>query len=130
MGGTRISRRIGFLVLLVLAAIFPRLQAQENETYDPYHAEKDVEVGIFYMHKGDVDAAIGRFENAIREKPDFARPRLLLGEAHEKKGEKSEAVKYYKEYLRILPKAPDAKRIKKRIDKLTAEINHEAGTPH
>ena len=119
-------RQFGFLALVAPAIISPRLGSQEKETYDPYHAEKDVEVGIFYMHKGDLDAAIGRFENAIQEKPSFARPRLLLGEAHEKKGEKAEAVKYYKEYLQIVPKAPDAKKIQKRIDKLTAQLNREA----
>ena len=69
--------------------------------YDPFHAQQDVEIGTYYMHKGDVDAAIGRFEDAIRLKATFAKPRLLLAEAYLKKGDKPAAVKYYKEYLQV-----------------------------
>jgi outer membrane protein assembly factor BamD (BamD/ComL family) len=87
--------------------------------YNPLDSEKDVEVGLFYMRKGDVDAAIPRFEDAIRLRDNYAEPRRLLGEAYEKKHDKSNAVKYYKEYLRVYPTAPDAKKIKDKIDKLS-----------
>jgi tetratricopeptide (TPR) repeat protein len=90
-------------------------------TYDPVTAEEDVEVGQFYIRKGDIDAAIGRFQDAIRLRSNFAKPRLLAAEAFEKKGDKIEAVKYYKEYLQVLPKAADAKRIQGKIEKLSAE---------
>lgn len=89
--------------------------------YDPYPAEQDVEVGTFYMHKGNLDAAIERFKDAIEQRPNFAKPRLLLGEAFEKKGDKAEAVRYYKEYLTVLPNAPDAKKIRSKIEKLSGE---------
>jgi tetratricopeptide (TPR) repeat protein len=87
--------------------------------YDPYTAEKDVDVGMFYLHKGDVDAAIDRFKDAIESRPNFAKPRLLLAEAYERKGDKSEALKYYKEYLQVFPHAPDASKIRKKIEKLS-----------
>ena len=45
--------------------------------------------------------------------PNFAKPRLLLAEVYEKKGDKASAVKYYKEYLQVFPDAPDAKKIQK-----------------
>lgn len=96
-----------------------------DEAFDPYHAQKAVEVGEFYMKKGDVDAAIDRYLEAIRLKKDFARPRLLLGEAYEKKDEKADALKYYKEYLQILPKAPDAAKVRKRIQKLSRDLVKE-----
>lgn len=70
------------------------------------------------MHKGDLDAAIPRFEDAIAARANFARPRLLLAEAYEKKGDKAAAVKYYKEYLQVFPSAPDRNKIEKRIEKL------------
>jgi tetratricopeptide (TPR) repeat protein len=89
--------------------------------YDPVTAEDDIEVGTFYMHKGDIDAAISRFQDAIRARSNFAKPRLLLAEAYEKKNDKTTAVKYYKEYLQVYPKAPDAKKIQGRIDKLSGE---------
>jgi tetratricopeptide (TPR) repeat protein len=91
------------------------------DKYDPYPAQKDLEVGMFYLHKGNVDAAIDRFKDAIELRPNFAKPRLLIAEAYEKKGEKTEALKYYKEYLQVFPTAPDAKNIRKKIEKLSGE---------
>ena len=89
--------------------------------YNPLDSEKDVEVGLFYMRKGDVDAAIPRFEDAIRLRDNYAEPRRLLGEAYEKKHDKANAVKYYKEYLQVYPAAPDAKKIQNKIDKLSGK---------
>jgi Tfp pilus assembly protein PilF len=97
----------------------PAPPAADAPTYDPVSAEQDVEVGEFYMHKGDIDAAISRFQDAIRLRSNFAKPRLLAAEAFEKKGDKINAVKYYKEYLQVLPKAPDAKKVQNRIEKLS-----------
>lgn len=87
--------------------------------YNPTESEKDVEVGLFYMHKGDVDAAIPRFEDAIRLRANYAKPRLLLGEAYEKKHDYPTAVKYYKEYLQVFPDAPDTKKVQNTIEKLS-----------
>src|SRR6266849_2831925 len=36
----------------------------DQPTWDPLRAEKDIEVGQYYMRKGDVDAAIDRFQDA------------------------------------------------------------------
>ncbi len=99
-------------------------EAQEGaRPYDPYHAEKAVEVGLFYMKKGDLDAAIDRFRDAIGYKANFARPRLLLGEAYEKKGDSAQALKYYKEYIEILPNGPDSKKVRSRIQKMSRQQN-------
>jgi cytochrome c-type biogenesis protein CcmH/NrfG len=93
-----------------------------DANYDPFHAEQDMEVGTFYMHKGDLDAAAERFKDAIRLKPNYARPRLLLGEIYEKKGDKQEAVRYYKEFLQIMPPgSPDTRRVQKKVEKLSAK---------
>jgi len=92
---------------------------KSSDNYDPYTAEKDIDVGMFYLHKGDVDAAIDRFKDAIESRPNYAKPRLLLAEAYEKKGDKTEAIKYYKEYLQVFPGAPDAKKVQKKIEKLS-----------
>jgi len=91
----------------------------DASAYNPLPAEKDVEVASFYMHKGDPDAAIPRLEDAIRVKPDYAKPRLLLAQIYEKKGDKQDAVKYYREYLQVFPHAPDAKKVQEKIDKLS-----------
>jgi tetratricopeptide (TPR) repeat protein len=95
--------------------------AKPSDKYDPYPAQKDLEVGMFYLHKGNVDAAIERFKDAIEQRPNFAKPRLLLAEAYEKKGDKAEALKYYKEYLHVFPTAPDLKSVRKKIEKLSGQ---------
>lgn len=93
---------------------------KDPSTWDPYHAYHDVDVGNFYKDKGDIDAAIGRYEDAIRLKPDFGKPRLLLAEIYEKRGDNESALKYYKEYLQVYPDAPDKKKVEKKIEKLSS----------
>lgn len=95
--------------------------AADQPQWDPFHAEQDVEVGTFYMHKGDSDAAIGRFEDAIRLDPKLAKPRFLLAEIYEKKKNNARAVQYYREYLKVYPDAPDAKKVEQKIEKLSKE---------
>jgi tetratricopeptide (TPR) repeat protein len=95
------------------------LPPEDDPAWDPFHAQQDIDVGMFYLHKGDVDAAITRFEDAIRLRANFAKPRLLLAECYEKKDDPSEALRYYKEYLQVLPNAPDTKKIREKIEKLS-----------
>jgi len=85
----------------------------------PASPEEDMEVAQYYLHKGDPDAAIPRLEEAISERPNLAKPRLMLAEIYEKRGDVPDAVKYYKEYLKAFPSAPDAKKIERKIEKLT-----------
>lgn len=97
----------------------PSDAAQASANYNPLPAEKDVEVATFYIKKGDPDAAIPRLEEAMKLKPDYAKPRLMLGEIYEKKGDKQNAVKYYSDYLQVYPHAPDAKKVRAKIAKLS-----------
>ena len=53
--------------------------------YDPLRAEKDMEVGKYYLKKGDMDAASDHFQDATEAKPGCAIPFLYLGGAYEKK---------------------------------------------
>jgi len=96
--------------------------APDQPTWDPLRAEKDLEVGQYYMHKGDVDAAIDRFEDAITAKPGYAIPFRFLGEAQEKKGLKREALKSYTRYLDLYPHAEDRSKIEKKIEKLRPQV--------
>jgi tetratricopeptide (TPR) repeat protein len=103
----------------------PPVSSEKSEVYDPYKANKDIEVGLYYQRKGDLNAAIERYKDAIHFKYDFARPRILLGEAYEKQHDDAEAIRYYKEYLKILPNGPDAKHARERIDKLSKRQSAE-----
>jgi tetratricopeptide (TPR) repeat protein len=99
--------------------------APDQPKWDPLRAEKDMQVGQYYMHKGDLDAAIDRFEDATTAKPGYALPFRLLGEAQEKKGLKRQAIKSYTRYLDLYPKAEDRDKVQKKIDKLYKEVEKE-----
>src|SRR5712675_1700048 len=89
--------------------------AEDQPKWDPLRAEKDLEVGQYYMRIGKIDAAMDRFQDAIDAKPGYAVPFLHLGEAQEKKGMKRDAVKSYKRYLELYPHAEDKEKILKKI---------------
>lgn len=97
--------------------------APDQPAWDPLRAEKDLEVGQYYMKRGDYDAAIDRFNDAAEAKPGYAVPFKYLGEAQEKKGLKKQAIKSYTRYLDLYPHAEDAEKIRKRIDKLWSEVS-------
>src|SRR3974390_287687 len=99
--------------------------AEDQPKWDPVRAEKDLEVGKYYMHKGDVDAAIDRFQDATEAKPGYALPFRYLGECYEKLGKKKPAVKAYQRYLDLYPHAEDGDKIRKKIEKLHQEIDKE-----
>jgi tetratricopeptide (TPR) repeat protein len=99
--------------------------APDQPTWDPLRAEKDLEVGQYYMRKGDLDAAIDRFQDATTAKPGYAIPFRYLAEAQEKKGLKKQAVKSYQRYLDLFPHAEDGDKVRKKIDKLYKEIEKE-----
>lgn len=103
----------------------PVQSAPDQPMWDPLRADKDMQVGKYYMKKGDVDAAIDRFEDATLAKPGYALPFLYLGEAYEKKGKKKPAVKAYQRYLDLDPHADDGDKIRKKIEKLNQEIDQE-----
>ena len=122
------------LMMMVLLTILPgwagqqkqkpatqaQSEQQDNGANNQTTAVEDIEVGTFYMHKGDTDAAIPRFQDAIRKQPNLGKPRILLAEAYEKKGDNINAAKVYQEYLRAFPKAPDKNKIEKKIEKLSS----------
>jgi Tfp pilus assembly protein PilF len=93
------------------------------------HAAKNVEVGTFYMKKGNYDAAIDRFMDATRLQPKLALPWKLLGEAYEKKHDNGSATESYKKYLELFPTAEDAAKVKKRIAALEEKTAQQASKP-
>jgi tetratricopeptide (TPR) repeat protein len=99
--------------------------AADQPSWDPLRAEKDLEVGQYYMRKGDVDAAIDRFQDATTAKPGYAVPFRFLGEAQEKKGLKKQAIASYSRYLDLYPHAEDGDKIRKKIDKLRNEVERK-----
>lgn len=99
--------------------------APDQPVWDPLRAEKDLEVGQYYMRKGDIDAAIDRFQDATTAKPGYAIPFRYLGEAQEKKGMRKQAIASYSRYLDLYPHAEDGDKIRKKIDKLRSEVDRK-----
>ena len=114
------------LALSLFAQQPPSKNKQPEPVFEPFKAEKSVEVGVFYLKKKNYDAAIERFLDALRYKPGFARPHLLLGQAYERKGEFEESIVHYNAYLEILPRADDAKKVRKKIDDLTRKLERQS----
>jgi tetratricopeptide (TPR) repeat protein len=97
----------------------PPVPHEEIAPSDPPNAEKDVEVASYYMRKGDMNAAIPRLQEAVQLKPKYAKARLILAEAYERSHNPDDAVKTYQDYLKEFPNASDAKKIQKKIEKLS-----------
>jgi len=97
----------------------------DQPAWDPLRAEKDLEVGQYYMKKGDLDAAIDRFQDATTAKPGYAIPFRFLAEAQEKKGLKKQAIKSYQRYLDLYPHAENGDKVRKKIEKLYKEVEKE-----
>ena len=94
--------------------------------YNPALAIHDVQVGQFYMKRGDTDGAIARFKDALLHKPDYAEACLLLGRAYEKKNSPATAISYYQRYLKILPNTSESKKVRKRIAELQSKMKEES----
>ena len=101
--------------------------APPEPTYDPLRADKSVQIGTFYMKRGNYDAAIERFQDATRFQPKLAKPYALMGEAYERKGDVENALAAYRKYLQVYRTAPDREKIQKRIEKLESQSGHARG---
>jgi Tfp pilus assembly protein PilF len=126
------TKRLLFPVLFLGLTCAPACFAQTSPTpppaqtqtaaYNPMLAAHDVQVGEFYMKRADTDGAIARFKDALLHKPNYAEPCLLLGRAYEQKHDPSNAIRYYQQYLKILPNASESKKVRKRIAELRNEM--------
>jgi tetratricopeptide (TPR) repeat protein len=96
-------------------------------TYDPLRAGKSMEIGTFYLKRGNYDAAIERFQDATHYQPKLAKPYALMGEAYERKGDVEKALASYRKYLQVYRTAPDREKIQKRIEKLESQMGHAQG---
>jgi len=82
---------------------------QEFHPWNPMKALKDVEVGDYYFRRKNYRAALERYKEALYYKDNDAIASFRLAVCQEKLGDKTEARKYYEQYLKILPEGPFAK---------------------
>ncbi|MEX2661610.1 MAG: tetratricopeptide repeat protein, partial [Vicinamibacterales bacterium] len=69
--------------------------------------------------KGDEAAAVQAYLHAIELDPTDASFRKALGISYERLQQRADAAAAYAEYLRLLPEAPDAEKVRARIAELT-----------
>jgi tetratricopeptide (TPR) repeat protein len=103
-----------------LGGVPPGGDVSEMHPFDPHKAAKDIEVGEFYLKRGNYKAAISRFRGALESKPNDALATFRLAEALEKDNQLAEASKYYSLYLDILPNgelAPMAREALERLER-------------
>jgi len=90
----------------------------EVKKWDPHKAEKDVEVGDYYLSRKNFSAAISRYREALEYKPRDAVATFRLAQALEKTGDSQEALQMYQEYLKILKNGPFATEAKKGVERM------------
>ena len=90
----------------------------EMHTWNPMKAQKDVEVGEFYMKRGNYRAAEGRFREALTFKPGDAMATYRLAEVLDAQNNYSEAAKEYQEYLKIPSSGKYSSEAKKALARL------------
>ena len=90
----------------------------EMHTFNPHKAQKDVEVGEFYLKRKNYRAAEDRFREALEYKPGDAIATYRLAEALDALGQYPEAVKNYQEYLKIPSNEKFASEAKKALARL------------
>ncbi len=86
-------------------------------------AEKDIEVGKYYLKKKKYEAAISRFKSALERRPELAEGYRLLGLAYEKAGRPREAIVTYRSYVQLYPKSSAAEEFSKAIERLEQEAS-------
>jgi tetratricopeptide (TPR) repeat protein len=82
---------------------------QEFHPWSPLKSLKDIEVGDFYFKRKNYKAALERYKEALYYKDGDALASFRVAECQDKLGDKSDARKYYEQYLKILPDGPLAK---------------------
>ncbi|HLM83324.1 MAG TPA: hypothetical protein VK302_22180 [Terriglobales bacterium] len=91
---------------------------QEFHPWNPMKALKDIEVGDYYFRRKNYRAARDRYKDALYYKDNDAVASFRLAECHEKLGDKTDATKYYEQYLKILPEGSFAKDARAALDRL------------
>ncbi len=88
-------------------------------SFNPLQAQREVNIGTFYFHKGSYRAAAQRFAEATKWNPTFAEAYFLLGEAEEKQRAWNAARDAYQKFLDMAADDKRAPEVRKKVEKLS-----------
>jgi tetratricopeptide (TPR) repeat protein len=89
-----------------------------KKEYNPLLADKNLKIGNSYFKKGNYEAAISRYQDAIEYQPSLFAAHDALGRAYEKKQDKVRALEVYRNFLGKYPDSSKASEFKSRIARL------------
>ena len=121
------------LLSVVLAAPSGRAQVPEKPpkpsdddwNYVSPGPAKCVEAGNVYLHRGALQGALSRFQEALKDNPHYAPAYLGLGKVYERMKQKQKALDAYERYLDELPSAKqanDARDAQRAIARLRSQL--------
>jgi len=96
---------------------------QEMTPWNPLKADRNVEIGNYYMTLRNYPAAISRYREALYWKKDDAMAQLRLGQALEVVGQYADARKNFEGYLRILPDGKFAPLARKSLEHMKGKAD-------
>jgi len=97
-------------------------EATKPKEYDPSLAEKSLNVGNFYYKRGNYDAAVDRYREALEYQPDLTKARDALQRACIR------ALAEHQAYVRKNPKALDLDQHREKIAKLEKALAELKGS--
>src|SRR5438477_12062293 len=86
-----------------------KAEVPKQYSFNPLQSKKEVTVGEFYLKKGDLKAAMGRFREATKWNDGNAEAWLRIAETEEKMKELKAARDAYAKYLDLAPDAKNSK---------------------
>ncbi len=130
-------QRFGSVILFLVVTpsfVTPLICAQISEKpaepdaslpYRPPPAWTSVEIANYYLKRKKYNAALSRYQEAVRTDPYYPSAYLGLGKVYEKIGMKQKALEAYRKYLDLLPsekQAEEAKGVHQAIARLEKEL--------
>lgn len=91
-------------------------EVAEKDTANVY---AQLSLGRASVMSGQYDKAVGRFLTVLRHQPQNLEAMLLLAESYEQKGDKADAVAWYRKSLPLINIAGAKKEVEARIDQLS-----------
>lgn len=75
-------------------------EKEEKFELDPVKAQKSYKIGLFYLKGDHLDAALMRFREAVKYKPDFAEAKWMFIETLHKKKDWKNVLEFTSQYIK------------------------------